>query len=63
MVSLKTTVPVKKDEELFEDYGYDLDNSPKWYRELHRKTQKKTSQKRKDHAGKYNLVLNTIPLK
>ena len=60
---MKTTALIKKDEEIFQDYGYDLEDSPNWYRKLYKKHQNslQNAKKTEDHKGKYNLVLNMIP--
>ena len=34
--AIKTRVPIKKGEEFFASYGYQIVNSPKWYRDLYR---------------------------
>ena len=34
--AIKTSYPIKKDEEFFASYGYQLTRSPKWYRDLYR---------------------------
>ena len=36
ILSLKTKIEKKKDEELFVDYGYPVATCPKWYRELYK---------------------------
>ena len=37
----RTTVPIKKDEEIFFDYHYPLETAPKWYRNHYSKYKKR----------------------
>jgi len=37
LLSFKTTVPIKKGEEIFSNYGYKMELAPKWYRDDYKK--------------------------
>ena len=46
VAAIKTKRYIKKDQELFADYGYDFHTSPKWYRYLFRQYVKENPIKR-----------------
>ena len=45
-------VPIKKDQELFVSYGYNMATAPKWYRELYKQYAKENPKKADNRALK-----------
>ena len=37
LLSIKTLVPIKKDDEIFVDYGMRVESGPQWYRDAYEK--------------------------